>query len=365
MYFYLPVEVYEEENCVKNHSSKLAALGSRALIVTGRRSSKINGSLADVTEALEREGREYVIFDRVEENPSVETVMEAREEGLRAGADFVVGVGGGSPLDASKAVAFMMCHRDRDASYLYEDDGEGDSLPVAAVPTTCGTGSEVTPASVLTLHEKRTKAGIPHRIFPKLALIDAGYLESAPRDVLRNTAMDALGHLMESWINVKACEFSRMAVSAGLKAWRQSRDVLTGDREAEKRDFRNLMTASTMAGMAIAHTSTSLPHGLSYVLTYETGMPHGKAVGCFLPGFLEAARAEDRSYLLNEAGFTDVTELKKFFQKACGETEVPEDVLRRSVDSLMKNEAKLASCPYPVNRKILEKIAAIAEDDRD
>ena len=72
----------------KKSQLKAGRSGSRALIVTGRRSSKINGSLADVTEALEREGREYVIFDRVEENPSVETVMEAREEGLRAGADL-------------------------------------------------------------------------------------------------------------------------------------------------------------------------------------------------------------------------------------------------------------------------------------
>ncbi len=359
MHYEMPVKVYEEENCVLNHSGRLAALGKKALIVTGRRSAKVNGSLKDVTDALEKEGTRYAVFDEIEENPSVETVMKGRDLGLAEYADFVIGIGGGSPLDAAKAISFMMCHKDRDASYLYEDDGNDDALPVAAVPTTCGTGSEVTSISVLTRHDKETKASIPHRIFPEIALIDAKYLRSASQSVIRNTAVDALCHLCESWINVKADDFSRMFVSAGLRIWKRGRDILLGERQAETEDLRSLMRASTLAGMAISHTGTSLPHGLSYAVTYETGMPHGRAAGYFLPGFLREANPGDADYLVREAGFRDISELQAFYTAVCQEAAVPEEILEKTVQSLLQNPAKLKSCPYSADEAVLRRIAGI------
>ena len=114
MKLYMPTKVYNEKNCVENHSRELAALGTKALIVTGKHSSRINGSLEDVKGALERERIPYVIFDEIEENPSVETVMKARALGVSEGADFVIGVGGGSPMDASKAISLMMANPEHD-----------------------------------------------------------------------------------------------------------------------------------------------------------------------------------------------------------------------------------------------------------
>ncbi len=359
MYYEMPVRVYEEENCVLNHSGQLGALGKKALIVTGRHSAKVNGSLKDVTDALEKEGVKYAVFDEIEENPSVETIMNGRERGIAENADFVIGIGGGSPLDAAKAIAFMIYHREKDASYLYEDDGNSEALPVAAVPTTCGTGSEVTSISVLTRREKETKASIPHHIFPEIALIDAVYLRNASQKIIRNTAVDALCHLCESWINVKANDFSRMFVSAGLKIWRRSRDVLLGKKEAEKEDLRNLMRASTLAGMAISHTGTSLAHGLSYAVTYETGMPHGKAAGYFLPGFLRESDDENVAYLMRESGFRSIEDLREFYGIVCREAVISPEILEKTVQSLLKNPAKLKSFPYPANEAVLRRIAGI------
>ena len=108
MIFYMPVKVFSEENCVTAHSAELAALGTHALIVTGRSSSKKNGSLDDIITALETHKVKYTLFDEVEENPSAETVMKARDIGVNCGADFVIGVGGGSPIDAAKAIAVMI-----------------------------------------------------------------------------------------------------------------------------------------------------------------------------------------------------------------------------------------------------------------
>ena len=149
MKLYMPTKVYSEKNCVENHSRELAALGTKAMVVTGKHSSRINGSLEDVTGALERERVPYVVFDDIEENPSVETVMRARALGIKEGADFVIGVGGGSPMDASKAIALMMANPEHDERLLYtkaQVSAQGPvypAFPVAEVPTTAGTGSAV------------------------------------------------------------------------------------------------------------------------------------------------------------------------------------------------------------------------------
>lgn len=156
MKLFMPTKVYSEKNCVENHSRELAALGTKALVVTGKHSSRINGSLEDVTKALERENIPYMVYDEIEENPSVETVMKAASLGITEGTDFVIGVGGGSPMDASKAIALMIANPEHDERLLYTrtqvspDGPVYPALPVAEIPTTAGTGSEVTPYAILT-----------------------------------------------------------------------------------------------------------------------------------------------------------------------------------------------------------------------
>jgi alcohol dehydrogenase len=353
MKFYMPVTVYEEANCVFNHRKELAALGKKALIVTGKNSAKNNGSLRDVQKALAAEDVNYVLFDEVEENPSVETVMRARTLGLSEGVDFVVGIGGGSPLDAAKAAAVMLFYKEEEAAFLYEQPEKTESLPVVAVPTTCGTGSEVTAVSVLTRHDKRTKGSIAHRVFPKLALLDVKYLTHAPHNLICDTAVDALGHLIESYLNNNATDYSRMLVREGLVIWSLSKDVLLMEREMEEEDLHHLLMASTLGGMAIAHTGTSIPHALSYALTYELGMPHGKAVGYFLPGYVEGAAEPEKNALLALMGFADVQEFAAFYRQVCAPQEVPGAVLERSVSDTASNLSKLALCPYPLDREAL------------
>ena len=101
MHFFDPTNTYAEKNCVKNHKKELLALGTRAFVITGHSSSKKNGSLDDVIAVLEEASVPYQIFNEIEENPSVETVVRAAEIGKEFKADFVIGIGGGSPLDLS------------------------------------------------------------------------------------------------------------------------------------------------------------------------------------------------------------------------------------------------------------------------
>lgn len=117
MKLYMPTKVYNEKGCVRQHSQELAALGTKALLVTGKHSSRVNGSLQDVEDALNREQVPYVIFDGIEENPSVETVMRATALGLSEKVDFVIGIGGGSPMDASKAIALMIANPEKKQTF--------------------------------------------------------------------------------------------------------------------------------------------------------------------------------------------------------------------------------------------------------
>lgn len=355
MRFSMPVTVYEEESCVRNHPEVFAAAGKKALLVTGRHSADRNGAASDVLSVLEDLGIASVRFREVEENPCVETVMRARRLGLSEGADFVVGIGGGSAMDAAKAIALMMRHPEEGADYLY-GSRDASRVPLILVPTTCGTGSEVTPVSVLTLPERKTKASTPHPLFADAALIDGRYLAFAPETVIRNTAMDALGHLFESYLNADATDYSRMCVDAGLKIWSRSRDVLLHS-AAISGDYANLMRASTLAGMAIAQTGTALPHGLSYPITYDLHMAHGRAVGYFEAGYLAAAPEEESLYLLHTAGFENLAALQDFYEAMCGNTRIPAEELEHAVDMLCENPSKLAKAPFHCDRDVLRRIA--------
>ncbi|MDO5128223.1 MAG: iron-containing alcohol dehydrogenase family protein [Eubacteriales bacterium] len=356
MFYKMPVIIYEEERCVYNHRKEIASYGTKALVVTGRSSSKNNGSLLDVEQSLRDCGISYVIFDEVEENPSVETVMKAKDFGVNENVDFVIGLGGGSPLDASKAIAIMIANKEKDASYLYENDPTMQALPVVAIPTTCGTGSEVTAVAVITVHDKRTKASLPHRVFPKLALLDARYLMHAPLSVITATAVDALAHMIESYINTSVSDFICMFVRDGLLTWSKCRDILTGKRKITLEDAKNLLHASMLAGMSIAHAGTTIPHSMSYMITYEMGVPHGIAVGHFLPGYLHYASQKDRAFILENAGFDTLDDFSQFIHQTCKMEKISKQLLERCMKSVVTNKAKLDMVPFSINMTNLEQM---------
>ena len=356
MMLYMPTLVYSERDCVKNHSAELASFGKKAMIVTGKHSSRANGSLSDVTNALEERNVEYVIFDDIEENPSIETVMKARNIGIEEKVDFVIGIGGGSPLDASKAIAMMIKNDDKDESVLYEAV-KLSALPVVTVPTTAGTGSEVTPYSILTIHAKRTKKSISHKIYPALALLDSKYLKTQGRETLINTAVDALAHLVESYLNTNSNALNRTYSEKGLRIFAEVKEALANYAITDE-VYDKLLDMAMIAGIAITHTATSLPHGLSYAVTYELSVPHGKAVGMFLGGYVENYKdEEDVKNVMDMLGFADAKNFRDYLRKLIGVVEVPSDIMDRNVVELMSNKAKLKNYPFEVTEEELRNMA--------
>ena len=227
MRFYVPTDIYVEKDCVKNHAKEMLAVGKRALIVTGHSSAKANGSLNDVTEVLNNGGVAYQIFDEVEENPSTDTVGKGAQIAKDFSADFIIGIGGGSAIDAAKAMAILLVNPSVIADELHKAPAKPlNHAPVVAVPTTCGTGSEATPVAIITNHKINLKKSIPHRIFPVLALVDGKYLASAKKQLIVNTAVDALAHMVESILNVHSNILNRMCPEYGLKLWGECKNAL-------------------------------------------------------------------------------------------------------------------------------------------
>ncbi len=153
-------KIISGENCVSNNANLLSQFGEKCLIVTSKSSARKSGALDDVIDALKKCGIEYAIFDKITENPLVSTVIEGGKTARDIDADFIVGIGGGSPLDASKAVAICACNPEYDIDALYGRKVPSKALPVVLVGTTSGTGSEVTGVSVLTNDKNMQKKSI-------------------------------------------------------------------------------------------------------------------------------------------------------------------------------------------------------------
>lgn len=348
MRFYDPTNVYIEKECVKNHAKELCSLGSKAYIITGRHSAAKNGSLCDVTNVLTDGGISYETFSEIEENPSVETVWKAAEIGKKNGADFVIGIGGGSPIDAAKAIALLMANPEETADCLYEAK-DLKALPVAAIPTTCGTGTEVTPVSVLTRHEKKTKKSISYKIFPDLALVDGKYLACASHNLIINTAVDALAHSVESYLHAGSNLYNRMFSEYALKLWADIKDLLVSEKAPDEEERERLMLTSTVAGMAIAHTATSLPHAMSYEITYNEGIPHGRACGIFLAAYMDLYASHDKASVdnvLELLGFSSLNTFTDYLKKLVGEVCISRKDALFYAGCLMNNPGKLSTWPF-------------------
>lgn len=372
MQFFAPTHVYLEKNCVDNHKQELLSYGKRAFIITGKHSSAVNGSLADVLAVLDEASVPYLIYNDIEENPSVETVAKAAAEGKEFQADFVIGIGGGSPLDAAKAIALLIANPQEDAGCLYEPK-DLKALPVIAIPTTCGTGSEVTPNAVLTRHAFKTKKSISYNIYPELALVDGKYLASAKGRLLIHTAVDALAHCVESRLHAKANVYNHMFSEYGLSLWGKLAPVLEQiaagpdavPSSLSDEDLESFMLASTVAGMAIAQTTTSLPHAISYEITYNHGVPHGKACGIFLAAYMdEYARnnPEDVNRVLSLLGFDSTESFGEYLRRLLGSVAITEEESNLYADNIMANASKLSTYPFPIDREAILRILTCSLD---
>lgn len=321
MNFYMPTRLFTGENCIAAHAEQFAC-GSHALIVTGRHSAVASGAQADVTAVLEARGISYTVFAEISENPLASVCRAGGETARRSGADFVIGIGGGSALDAAKAIAAFAVCPDADESGIYTAElAAGAMLPILAVPTTAGTGSEVNPYAVLTLPgggKKKTFKSIPGS-YPRAAFVDPRYTYSLSKNYSVSTALDALAHAMESFLSPKSDDASEMfALYAARHIWAVLFCGADGGDCTDAGGFTpvqrsRLSLAATAAGVAINKTGTGFPHPLGYSITLSEGIPHGRACGAFAGAYIaynsRTAAGEEKLSRFAQAIGTTVEEM--------------------------------------------------------
>lgn len=284
--FYMPTRLFFSENALDRAKDHIFKAGSNALIVTGKNSARLSGALEDIQELLGKGDISWKVFDRVSQNPTVDTVMDGVTELVLGHCDFVIGIGGGSPLDAAKAIALVAANRvDRDN--IYDVSRYTKTLPVIAIPTTSGTGTEVTQYSVLTDPKTMKKAGFGTDLaFPRLAILDPKYTMSLSPEVTLHTGVDALSHLLEGIYSNKRDSTMFPLIFSGIRAiYENLPKVLSDPRDPKAR--REMMRASLYGGLTIAFTSTTLQHSIGYPLTSIYGVPHGLANGLVMRGIME------------------------------------------------------------------------------
>ena len=284
--FYMPTRILFGKNALQSNQSALA-LGQHAFIVTGKHSAKASGALDEVIAVLNTHKITYTIFDRITENPPLLTCHEGGKLAAEVGADFVIGIGGGSPLDAAKAIAAFAPNQQLAPMDIYDESKRTTpTLPIVAIPTTAGTGSEANYYSVLSLPcGERKKTFKAADAWPRVAIVDPRYTESLPHATTISTALDAFAHALESYLSPKSTVFSEQAALFAAKELWGVLSQLPASFTPEMRE--QLIAASTAAGMAISVTGTGFPHPLGYGITMLDGIPHGKACAVFAGAYLD------------------------------------------------------------------------------
>lgn len=228
-------------------------------------------------------GLSYVLFTDVEAEPSLEMADRCAAEARGHRADVAIGIGGGSAMDLAKAVAALAPYRAKAADYLGLDKVEGPGLPKIMIPSTAGTGSEVTFTAVFRRKDLKKKEGMnsPY-LYPDIALLDPELTLSLPPAVTATTGLDALCHAIESYTSINASPmselFSREAISLIGNNLRVS--VHNGSDVSAR---SAMLLASLYAGLGLANAGVTAVHSLSYPLGGEYGVPHGLANTILLP----------------------------------------------------------------------------------
>jgi alcohol dehydrogenase class IV len=282
--FFTPTHVVFGEGCSREVGTRLRDLGAtRALLVSDKGLAR-TGLVARVMQSLEDAGLAVTVYDSVAENPTADNVHEGRDL-IRAHAlDCVVALGGGSPMDAAKAMSALSVHDGEITEYEYGLQFFGRPGPlIAAIPTTAGTGAEATMGAVITDPRTHRKIDVVSPFMaPRLALVDPAVTATLPPALTAATGMDALTHSIEGYTATLAHPLTdaihRLAIELlGKYLLRAYRDG--ADREARAQ----VMYASTVAGIGFPNSGLGAVHGLALPLGGQFGIPHGVANAILLP----------------------------------------------------------------------------------
>ena len=273
----------------------------KVLIVTDKGIVKA-GIVEKALEVLKKEGIKFEIFDEIEPNPKDTTVEKGAQYLQKVKAEAVIGIGGGSPMDSAKAIAALSCNEGPIEKY-YKNPFRNQAKPIIAVATTSGTGSEVTPAAMITDTKNKLKRGVVYwSIAPVVAITDPLLTLSLPPKLTAETGMDALVHAIEAYVSRLSTPFSDADAYHAIKLIINSiRKAYADGNNVEART--DMMIGSTLAGRALANAGAGIVHSLGQAISGLYDAPHGLTMAVCLPSSMEY------NFIAKPEKFADITKL--------------------------------------------------------
>ena len=308
MRFTLPRDIYHGENALE---ALKTFKGKKAFVCVGGGSMKRFGFLDRVVQYLQETGMEVKLFEGIESDPSVDTVMKGAKEMLDFGPDWIVAIGGGSPIDAAKAMWIK---------YEYPDCTFEDMCKVFGIPTlrnkakfcaissTSGTATEVTAFSIITDYKKGIKYPIADfEITPDVAIVDPALAQTMPKKLVAHTGMDALTHAIEAYVSTANCDYTD---PLALHAIEMIRDNLVDSYNEDKKARSEMHNAQCLAGMAFSNALLGIVHSMAHKTGAVFGdlgahIIHGAANAMYLPKVI-AFNAKDETAKKRYAKIADV-----------------------------------------------------------
>jgi len=346
-WFKLPPKVYFEENSVM-YLTEMDNV-ERVMIVCDP--GMVNIGYTDIVEQVlrRRENQPQIkVFNEVEPNPSTHTVYKGLEMFVNFQPDTIIALGGGSAMDAAKAIWMFFEHPEtsffgakqkfldiRKRTYKITKPKNAKFI---CIPTTSGTGSEVTPFAVITDSETHVKYPLAdYALTPDIAIVDPQFVLSVPKVVAADTGMDVLTHAIESYVSVMASDYTR---GLSLQAIKLTFDYLKSSvQENDKHSREKMHNASTMAGMAFANAFLGISHSIAHKIGGEYGIPHGRTNAILLPHVIRYnAKDPQKHALFPKYDFfradTDYADIAKFLGLKGNTTEELVDALANAVYDL-------------------------------
>ena len=308
MRFTLPRDIYHGENALE---ALKAFKGKKAFVCVGGGSMKRFGFLDRVVQYLQEAGMEVKLFEGIESDPSVDTVMKGAKEMQDFGPDWIVAIGGGSPIDAAKAMWIKYEHPE----CTFEDMCKVFGIPTlrnkakfCAISSTSGTATEVTAFSIITDYKKGIKYPIADfEITPDVAIVDPALAQTMPKKLVAHTGMDALTHAIEAYVSTANCDYTD---PLALHAIEMIRDDLVDSYNEDKKARNEMHNAQCLAGMAFSNALLGIVHSMAHKTGAVFGdlgahIIHGAANAMYLPKVI-AFNAKDETAKKRYAKIADV-----------------------------------------------------------
>lgn len=287
--YYLPSNLIFGRGRINEVGLQTSKYGKKALVVTMENIAKNTGFLEKTIGLLEEAGVEVVVFDRVEPNPLTTTAYRGAEVSKEHGCDVVVGLGGGSIMDAAKSIAFIAANEGDLSDYIFGKKVSDAALPIILIPTTCGTGSEGNSFAVLSNPETNDKKSLRcNAIIAKASIIDPELMVTMPKHLTATVGFDALCHNMEAYISKIGQPMTDMMAREGIKLIAENLPKIYKD-PADMEAWENVTWGSTLGGMVINTAGVTAPHGMEHPASGLRNIVHGVGLAALTPLIYEAS----------------------------------------------------------------------------